>query len=372
MKETIPILLNRRKIFTQRQEIRQECFVPSVLERLQCLFSSLQKTQHPYRDQIHDIIVDIESFPDEESRPSYMDSLEFEDCYDLYRKVTSAHKKHTDILRSVLYHESDSFMTLCTNDCHTLRVPLPLYIGNLFIIFFCMGHCVSGIVEGLSEKTWLTKLVHDFSKTASKQNSMSPAVISPIDLYHAFLLYHSTILRTYPLRPSQMIELGIAKQTMVDCIRTTSSGQNWFGNRNYNDCFLAPPKVMKGMDKAYTLDRIMNAGGVEQGCSVFSTTFEFGSLGPAFRGRDNISHIYFTPTIRLGIQYLADLEDGYKYDMNCRLSRYAAETALDDANRSSSHPFHALMNIIRESTKVRPINVEVPRIIFHTNAIQPI
>lgn len=399
MKETIPTLMNRRKRLTRRllwkkekssntlcedfyptcthnnnttrgdPQVGYDCdvnFIPSVLERLQCLHRSLENTQHPYRNSIHDIIQDIESFQyyEDWKASSLLDSFDFEQVCDLFRKVTSAHKKHTDILRSVLYKDSISFMALYSYDGHTLRVPLPVYTGNLLIIFFCMGHCVSGIVEGFSENKWLTKLLHDFSKrTIEQEGSTLPSNISPIDLYHSFLFYHGTILRTYPLRPMQMIELGLANQTMVDFMTSGTHG----GNRNH-DVLLEPLHIMRGMDKALILDKIMKRGGVTESCSVFSTTFEFGSLGPAFRGRDNISHIYFTPTVHLGVQDLMELEDIYKCNRtNYASTRNATFTVLDNANRSLSHPLHALINVFRESTKVRPITVEQPRIIFVIN-----
>lgn len=399
MKETIPILLDRRKRFTQRHVWVEESktitvgqedsslvkiYVPSVLERLTCLFSSLENIQHPYRSNIRDIIQDIESFRYEDWKLSHMDSLEFEQVWDVFRDVTSAHKKHTDILHSILYHhDSNSVMGLCMDNGHhtTLRVPLPLYTGNLLIVFFCMGHCVSRLVEGLSEKKWLTRLIHDFSFMTEDQNLVPMIQVSPMDLYRFFLLYHSSILRTCPLRPSQLIELGMANQSMVDCM---TSGQYSVGNGTAEEChhfLLVPPRVMRGMEKACVLDQIMNAAGIGgggagagagavQGCSVFTTTFDFGSLGPAFRGRDNISHVYFIPTIRLEVQCLADLESGPMYGMARTTISDNNPGFLVNANRSSSHPFHALMNVIRESKKIRPINMEVPRIIFVTNTIQ--
>jgi hypothetical protein len=257
-----------------------------------------------------------------------------------------------------------------------------MYNGNLLILYFFLGHCVSGLVEGFSEKQWLTKLENDSIKktmkttmtttttTTKEGESFVPiTAVSPKDLYHFYIVYHSTILRTYPFRPLQMIQLGIANQSMMDFIKGQPllDDGHWEEEEQHQQQqqqqeVLIPPRVMKGMDKSHFLDRMMDIVGNK--CLVFAAIFEMGILGPAFRGRDDVSFIYMSASTVLGVTCVKELERAYR---EIHLDEYTAawnSECIAEIASPASQAVNVLLRIFCDTATVNPMTVEVPYMTF--------
>ena len=326
--------------------------IPSVLERLKCLRQSLHSL-HPMRDSIHELIVDLEMTDSSlcNGKRIKMDTTDgsvacetmscFQAPFTVLRNVMKAHKLHATILRHTLYEDPIS-----SRNRNMGKIQLYRYVGDMLIVYFCMGHCASNIVEGTSEAKWLGSLMDKIEGFESKTRALGIN-----DWYHLYICFHSSMLRTLPLLKSHFVKLGIATEDMVE---TMGTGQA------YNGLSLIPhPVIFRGMKKKIIIERI---GRYQEDCGVTSTIFDFGPLGPAFRGRDNVSFVHLTPVTEGvgGVIALEDLQEAMESH-----SSFDSRPDLTRLRQNTYEPVLVLARILKQSKKLHPINVELPLLTFY-------
>lgn len=319
--------------------------IPSALERLKCLFKSLN-VLHPHRKSVYDLIVEIESCcddnVDDDGGMDTKDSSQFETLFQAMRKQIQGHKLHGKILKRVLYN--DAIM-----DKHELhgKVPLFVYLGDLLIVYFCMSHSSSSVIEGVSETKWMKSLFQKMERLEASQDRMgTQRNLETNDWYQLYLFFHTSFLRTLPLG-LQMIKLGIVTEAMI---------YSMIGGMNYHNSSLIPqPKAFMGIPKEHLILKILEH---QKQCSLTCTVYEFGPLGPAFRGRDNVTHIYFNPLDRAA-------EGIITLEHTDAASLYAdVDPVLQALRENSFVPALTLMRAFRESKKLHPMNVKPPHVAF--------
>ena len=310
-------------------------YIPSALDRMKCLRNSLN-VLHPLRDSVHELIVNVDEDEEFDSR----DLSGFKASFSALQKVIKAHKLHGAILNRALYDEP----ILDKN-----KVPLHRYVGDMLIIYFCMGHSVSNIVEGVSENKWINALMGKFESPHRDKK-----VLGSNDWYQLYACLHSTMLRTFPLLKHQLLRLGIATDGMVNIMAQ---------GKSYNSTSLLPqPKQFRGMKKAQLVEKI---GECQTQCGLTCKIFEFGSLGPlfTFRGRDNLRYLQLTP-VTLGVESIVFVEEMPISEVNC-MNIPLLHILRDD----TFEPVLQLMQAYRESKKVHPMNVAPPQLNFNVSSM---
>jgi hypothetical protein len=334
---------NKNKLYNLEsvpKEAHVDCTyrIPSALERLKCLRRSLT-VLHPLRDSVHELIVEVENNEDDNDTQqlSYFESL-----FQTLQKLMKGHKLHGRILKRVLYN--DSMMDIYEQHG---KVPLYLYVGDMLIVYFCMSHSVSNIIEGISETKWTTTLLQKLERF---EVSRDDRTLVTNDWYHLYIFFHSTILRTLPMG-LQMIKLGIVTEAMVNTM-------SWGKNYDNSSLILIPqPKSFSGDSKEHLVMKIEEH---QKQCCLKCTVFDFGPLGPAFRGRDNVSHIFFNP-VTLAAEGVSAFwhMDGKDY-----IDEGVPNPYLQMLRENSFEPVLTLMRAFQESKKVHPMNVEPPHVAF--------
>ena len=281
-------------------------FIPSALARLKCLFRSLN-VDHPQRSCIYQLIRDIENY-DDSNIPDENES--FQHVLATTQNIVNAHKLHSAILRNAMYLKPADI----SGNENSGRVSLHRYIGDLHSIYFCMGHSVAGIIEGVSETKWMEKMSNILDKCEQKTDD-NQVVSSTIDWYQIYLFFHSSYLRGCPLSPEVMIALGLANESTVHFIARGKSDMR---------CF-EPHRPFRGLEKLHVMERIEF---LKDNCSVFTIAYDFGPLGPAFRGRDRVRRDTFSQM------------------------------------SAGGEPLRTLLSACKESRKINPMNVSSPLLTF--------
>ena len=317
------------------------CTMPSALERLKCLRQSLH-LDHTLRDSVHELIVEIESQTPTRSnlvaavvtmhdvrRNDSKIGSDFQSIWDAHKKLMKGHKLHGALLRRVLDNES-----MMEKNSHHGKVPLHQYIGDLLIVYFCMGHSSSSVIEGISETEWVDGLLEKIDNFEDDQGKNCS--ISTNDWYQFFLCVHSTLLRTFPMTGFQMIQTGIATEAMVKTMN---------GGKDDDSVPLTQPIQFRGVLKLHLMIKISCI----ENCDLTSTIYEFGPLGPAFRGRDDVnivSHSPVAPAVEAICVYWKVRHIDYD------------DSAFDPIiyGKEINH----LIRAFRESKKNHPMNVKPP------------
>lgn len=289
----------------------QRHFIPSVLARLKCLFRSLN-VDHPQRSCIYQLIQNIENYDDIGFDEDIMsdETRSFEKSFAALQELLNAHKLHSIVLRNAMYTKPSE---IDGENKTYWRVLLYKYIGDMQITYFCLGHSV--IIEGVSESKWVRNIseILDECEGTHQVGSLTSA-----DWYQLYQFFHSSYLRNCSLSPKCMVKLGLANESMVEFITR--------GKLDQQKCLL-PHRPFQSLMKMDVMNRIELC---KHHCSVFSSIYEFGPLGPGFqfRGRDRVRQHSFT-------------------EMN-----------------EDGEPLRCLMHSCIESKKVNPMNVSLPLMTF--------
>ncbi len=314
--------------------------VPSILDRLKCLRRSISN-RHPLYDGIHELVVDLESNCCEEETCDGDGTRNFGFVYAIFKGILKPHKLHSLLLQRTIY---DNMIHKETNN-KSRSTSIHRFMGDILIVYFLMGHVASGIVEGVNESNWISQL----SKTDIEGNDMDTTTYL---WYQRFICYYSTLLRTLPLTSDQMIRMGLANEEIIRqklCRFKPSQGGS----------FLIPQSpYCKGANKTAILEKILSH---EDSVSISCTLYDFGPLGPAFRGRDNVRFTHLTAA-RPGIEVIEALDQIPFSQYNCS---HDVSDVLASLRSNQFDPLSELINLHRESKKTIPINVKSGSIEVH-------
>ena len=273
---------------------------------------------HPSNDKIRELLLDLKK--QELYRHRHQDNntlecnLQFTSTLHQLRRITKAHKLNATILaqstirsnptpcnRYSNFANTAATNTNSNNSRRSLSISLDQYVGDVLIACYLMGHAVAGIVDdGTSSMTASTKTIHSrWTKhilnlvTASSQGEPYHSK----SWYQFFIYLHSTLLRIFPLTPDQMKTLlgsasGIIGQTIPHHIE--------YIHPHY--CYVGRDELKLVSDKTNIVRTLMLQLG-DEGNTRFAlhrvahqtTMNQFGPLGPAFRGRDEIRTVLMNP-----------------------------------------------------------------------------
>jgi len=210
------------------------------------------------------------------------DDTAFESLLLRLRRSSRAHRLHAEILTSAIEPQ-------LTNDEATfasVKVTLERYIGDVLIAHFFISHHVSGLVEGgPSEEKWMDSTLKNVSSRTESA--------TPYSWYKAWIFMHSAVLRTAPFLPEHASLLGVEhRKSTVHVGVDNDAGQSNIPQAELVEDVLGlpplipPPPPFLGIDKRIMMSR-MSQFNDEMPMKI--TKYGFGGLGPAFRGRDNVS-----------------------------------------------------------------------------------
>eukprot|EP00563_Minutocellus_polymorphus_P003234 CAMPEP_0181029912 /NCGR_PEP_ID=MMETSP1070-20121207/5448_1 /TAXON_ID=265543 /ORGANISM="Minutocellus polymorphus, Strain NH13" /LENGTH=442 /DNA_ID=CAMNT_0023107247 /DNA_START=37 /DNA_END=1365 /DNA_ORIENTATION=+ len=269
-----------------------EDVLPSVTDRLGVLLRSRSfVASHPLYIRVRElyyllnenIIGDCnmtdENQENEGAMKELSDDVPFENLLMKLRRASRAHRLHAEILM-------DAIQPQLNNDeanFASAKVSLERYIGEVQVAYFFISHTVSGLVEGgPSEENWMDATLKNISSRTESA--------TPYSWYKAWIFLHSTVLRTAPFLPEHSKLLGIEPRMLMPGI-SADDGLSLPRAELIEDNLglpplIPPPPPFVGADKRIMMSR-MSQFNDEMPMKI--TKYGFGGLGPAFRGRDNVS-----------------------------------------------------------------------------------
>ena len=340
-----------------------EDVLPSVTDRLGALLRSKQfVSSHPlygrvrelYDSLLNDGIGVDENQENEgakkhadERAPADDDSITFENLLLKLRKASRAHRLHAEILTNAIQPQltngESSFASFAT-----VKVNLERYIGDVLIAYYFMSHNVAGLVEGgPTEEKWMDVTLKNVSSRTESA--------TPYSWYKAWIFLHSSVLRTAPFLPEHAQLLGIEpRKSMVGVNNDIGNSNNIPRAELIQDNLGLPPLIpptppFLGIDKRIMMSRLSQFN--DEPMKI--TKYGFGGLGPAFRGRDNVSSETIWPMRAISVitAFTGLAAAHYQSPTNPASLRW----------REGSEPgIRWLLDIHSESGKSRPMTVLPP------------
>ena len=256
--------------------------IPTVAERVSQLYQQIPKSHPLFRliTRLQNELKQSSCWSDAETSTS---CETFRDAFTRFQQLTYAQRLHAEILNSAI----DS-QPLCDDEQGSTS--LARYMGDVLCVTYLMNQSHLRIVEGgPSNDSFLRKLRH---------------LPHGSSCYRSWVYIHSSILRRKSFSRRQRDRLGIPEYSGLSEIIPT--------DLYVNNHFMASVLTL-----------------------VYS---DFGPLGPAFRGRDNVR--------------LADIS--YQNLFGFWMSTTSTETA------ASQRVVDLLMTIHEQSRKTRPMTVRPP------------
>jgi hypothetical protein len=208
-----------------------------------------------------------------EAEPSG-DEVPFENLLLKLRFASRAHRLHAEILLNAIEPP------LANDEVNVtyVKVTLERYIGDVLVASAFISHSVSGLVEGgPSEENWMDATL----KRVKIEDT------NPYNWYQAWIFLHSTVLRTAPFLPEHAKLLGIESRKPVLGI----DDELGFPRAELVEDGLGLPPLIPplppfvGAGKRLMMSQMSHLNDMP----MKITKNTFGGLGPAFRGRDNVS-----------------------------------------------------------------------------------
>jgi hypothetical protein len=276
--------------------------LPTVASRIPKLYRSLPAS-HPEYDRVRELVLDLKEPlpPSDSKRPTCTD---FSTLISTLVRLCKAHKLHATILSNVIRNDPHNFDPSLPQDFGSqarpppddltrLSVSLERYLGDVLIAYYLMAHSIAGLVrEGApTEAKWVQKLQDTvFSscpRPASRRNeqdadddffdsdsddSDEEQLLNATGWYHVWVYYHSTLLRISLLTPDQQERLGI----------DSLSGIPLPGG-------LVQPHAPFYGSRTNLMLMVTSYFSVQPRAAMRTIFRTFGPLGPAFRGRDEMT-----------------------------------------------------------------------------------
>ena len=207
------------------------------------------------------------------------DDVPFENLLLKLRSASRAHRLHAEILLNAI----EPPLANDESDFAQVKVTLERYIGDVLVASAFISHSVSGLVEGgPSEENWMDMTL--------KMQSSRTETATPYSWYKAWIFLHSTVLRTAPFLPEHAKLLGIESRKPVLGISSADDELGFPRAELVEDSLglpllIPPPPPFVGANKRIMMSRMSQF----KDMPMKITKNTFGGLGPAFRGRDNVS-----------------------------------------------------------------------------------
>lgn len=357
------------------EEDRLNLLMP-VVDRLRILLQSKSfVSSHPLYARVqdlHDMLQDDRTNNSVEMNTSIDTAIEgerqnpaasFENSILELRRASQAHRLHADILTDAIRPQ---LSITPTNRGASITVPLDRYVGDVLVAYFFMSHVVSGLVEGgPTEEAWMDETL----KSVSGRNAVP--VAAALYWYRTWIFLHSTVLRTAPFLPEHSALLGIEPRRVM---QDGSSGVGGVGGGGSSTPrlpraeliadtlglppLIPPPPPFVGSDKRVMMSRLSQ---LRDDAPVKITKSTFGGLGPAFRGRDNVSSETVWPmrAISVVVAFFGLPPSAYLGQTNPALLRWREGTEAG---------IRWLLDVHKEAGKTRPMTVRPPFLTITTKA----
>jgi hypothetical protein len=293
-------------------------------------------------------------------------------------KLTRSHRMHAYILKRAMesspthwergYSGARSHYRQPSNSSNVgggniLTVTLERYLGDVLIVYCLMGHVAAGIVDSpISETDWMNSVLQDLQRQGRQQqpqqglsiaacNSFRLVTTPATTLYRAWILLHSTLLRTAAFTGDQQMLLNIA--TIVQ----DKANGNDITTATTSSALLRPHKPFAGCRKFKYIQLLRTMDSLEP---IRITFNDFGRLGPTFRGRDLIqSHTVDANSCLDAIVAFEQLtKDDAIYDCDRPLN--SIPPFLRSWILGDSSTWIWLKEMHTEGAKVRPLTVTPP------------
>ena len=268
-----------------------EDVLPSVMDRLDVLLRSKPfVSSHPQYSRVrelHDFLkdhgTDLEENQENEGakKQAIGDDTSFESLMLKLRRSSRAHRLHAEILTNAIQPQ----LTSEEANFAAVKVNLERYIGDVLIAYYFISHHVSGLVEGgPTEEKWMDATLKSVSSRADS--------VTPYSWYKTWIFLHSSVLRTAPFLPEHAKLLGMEPRKSTVCVNNDNGDSNGIPRAELvQDNLGLPPLVpptppFLGIDKRIMMSRLSQ---FNDEMPMKITKYGFGGLGPAFRGRDNVS-----------------------------------------------------------------------------------
>jgi hypothetical protein len=265
--------------------------IPSVCERIVSLYRAMPSS-HPVNKELLELISDLKQGDQNFSQAHKSSSdVDLSSSYNQLQRCTKAHRLHASILAQCTVHSNPSpcsrysavnVTNVSASDPTSLNVTLETYVGDVLCACYMMGHKVAGIIEGgFTHVDWCK---HILSLVQKKQTHYARS------WYQFWVYLHSTLLRTFPFTPSQMMTLlgstsGICGTSVPHNVDYIHPHYCYLGMEAH--LVQQTTKVVRTL-----LLQLANSFGeppaVTTRMAHQTTMNHFGPLGPSFRGRDEI------------------------------------------------------------------------------------
>ncbi|CAJ1966288.1 unnamed protein product [Cylindrotheca closterium] len=279
--------------------------IPAVGERITQLYQCVPAT-HPSNNELRALKTDLEQ-DGNSSKKSQRTTMNSADDHDHFQATTSplqelrnctrAHQLHASILSMSTVkcnpRRCDRYSTTARTrigsknvaNNNSLSATLETYMGDVLVSCYLMGHKISGILEGGPSLDDWNQHVLSLLRPVEAQKALS--------WYQYWVYLHSTLLRTFPFSVEHAaILLGSSKSGILG--RSIPQGLSYI-HPHY--CYMGQePKQVEMTTKIVRtlLLRLANHEADAEPPSTLlrmahqTTMNQFGPLGPAFRGRDEI------------------------------------------------------------------------------------
>lgn len=307
--------------------------LPSVVKRLKCLKKFLSFTYHPLYEMVSDLIV---SFQGDVSNKRFCcnewSDISFEMIFTELKTLIHPFRLHYQILKNGLY--SNPPLKISNGE---YVVPLARYLGDVLAATILLGHEAAGLIEGgrRQELKWILRAFGILQ-------SQSPQKDRALECYRRWVYLHSTVLRTAPLSGKQMMHMGLVNEDILNDLYPPGMSEE--EKAEWLICQPQPCKCNR---------RFMRFNEDPLQLKIH----EFGPLGPAYRGRDNIRiETTSIETASVGIVAFDGLPSSVvNKNFDDVISRW----------RDGSDPAISWMLALHhELKKARPMNVEPPLLTF--------
>ena len=323
-------------------------FLPSVAERLECLYRALPQS-HIGKDLARELMFDtkknVEENDDDDEENWSADDVP--SCLQHLRELSKAHRIHDRLLfQSTIQCQPPT--EVGAGNIGSLSVTLDQYMGDILIATYLMSHSIAGLVEGNPNHTytsWTTGLEAEARDTPESTNGG----------YRQWIYMHSTMLRTLPQQTSWLNRMKL----YPICGERGETEFRISGEEIFKIEFMYPPLPFLNDTRTNSTVNLLKvlAGPRRRTHWSHSTRLaDFGPLGPAFRGRDDVRFLSMTPGNIL--KHLG------MFNTLCRAtgSDRPPKVLTDVWLKRSEEESEWMLSLSKECYRNRPMTVQAPLI----------
>ena len=262
-------------------------FLPSAAERLKGLYRALPQS-HTGKDLARQLMFDTKKNEGENDNgdEENISADDVPSCLQLLQGLSKAHRIHDQLLSQSTIHSRPP-TEVGAGNVDSLSVTLDQYMGDVLIATYLMSHSIAGLVEGNPNHnytSWTAGLEAEARDTPESINSG----------YRQWIYMHSTILRTLPQQTSWLNRMKL----YPICGERGETVFPVAGEESVKIEFMYPPlPFLNDTHTNATVNLLKVLAGPRRRTHWSHSTrlADFGPLGPAFRGRDDVRFLSMTP-----------------------------------------------------------------------------